>query len=246
MRAALKRSLNALLAQGGLRVVNRHWGPRGSLEACRSLKRAGIRPNLVFDVGAAQGTWTEETLSVFSDAHYVLVDPLPENVDALKSVSKTCRSATVVSAAVGAQKGELDLYVHGDQSSFLKSEFARAIPVQVPVRTCDDIFDEVCRAHPSPQTALLKIDVQGFELEVLRGAEQMLKHCDALLVETSIQRIYEGSALAHDVIAYLGSRGFCIFDVASYAQRPRDHALSQVDFAFVREDLPAMAQGGWA
>lgn len=209
------------------------------------MARSGFQPKVVIDIGAAKGTWTEEVKSVFPSAIFILIDPLPENLAHLHAVAKYCDNARVVPAAVGANTGIVEFFVHGDQSSFLKSEAFAGELIKVPVRTCDDIIDEVWSKSHDTLNALLKIDVQGYEIEVLKGAKRTLENTDALLVEVSVQRIYEGNPLAHEVIAHLGELGFCIFDIVSYVQRPHDRALTQVDILFVRETSPLMGYVGW-
>jgi hypothetical protein len=72
------------------------------------------------------------------------------------------------------------------------------------VRRLDDVLTEPGPARP----CLLKIDVQGYELEVLRGGEETLRSVDEVFVECSFVELYTGQALAGELIAYLCSKGF--------------------------------------
>jgi hypothetical protein len=72
------------------------------------------------------------------------------------------------------------------------------------VRTLNKLLADRELVHP----ALLKIDVQGFELPVLRGAEQTLRSFDQILVEASFAELYEGQALFPDVSHHLEEHGF--------------------------------------
>jgi hypothetical protein len=84
---------------------------------------------------------------------------------------------------------------------------------------------------------LLKLDTQGSELEVLRGAEHtVLPGAVAVLVETSLFQFFNGGPLIADVIEYMSSHGFVIYDVVDLQYRPLDGALSQLDLLFVRRD----------
>lgn len=244
MRAILKNAVNGALARAGLRLINHGWGPRGYLASFQTARASGLLPDLILDVGAARGEWSEQTRSVFPNARYVMIDPLPQNRTALSAVAAKIGNARVYNAALGAETGKLAINTHGDQSSFLKSHDFVGDVRNVDVRTCDDIL-AVETKDGAARRLLIKIDVQGYEIEVLKGAERSLKSTDVLLVEVSIQRIYEGNPLAHEVIAYLGARGFCIYDIASYAQRPRDLALTQIDLVFVRQTSPLMSYVGW-
>jgi hypothetical protein len=106
-----------------------------------------------------------------------------------------------------------------------------------------DSFLGTDRLQP-PQ--LIKADVQGFELEVLRGARRCLESAELLLLEVSYQAIYDGAPLAHDVIAAVGELGFRIYDVCSYVQRRRDQALAQSDLLFARQDSRLFSDRTWS
>jgi hypothetical protein len=79
------------------------------------------------------------------------------------------------------------------------------------------------------------MDIQGSELEALKGADQCLQTAEALLLEVSFRRIYVGAPLAEDVIGYCASKGYRIYDICSYDQRPGDGALFQADLLFMRK-----------
>ena len=81
---------------------------------------------------------------------------------------------------------------------------------------------------------LLKIDVEGAEMDVLRGATEALKHCVAVVTELSVSRKYEGGAELGDVISYLRDQGFSVYDLCSGFDR--DGKLYQLDAIFVRTD----------
>jgi hypothetical protein len=81
---------------------------------------------------------------------------------------------------------------------------------------------------------LLKIDVQGAELSVLRGAEKTLESVDSIFVECSFVELYEGQALANEVIEFLAARGFSIAGVFGPAYDADGRCL-QVDALFSRQ-----------
>jgi hypothetical protein len=85
--------------------------------------------------------------------------------------------------------------------------------------------------------ALLKIDVQGFELEVLRGAGDVLAAFEHVYVEASFEALYEGQALADDVIALMVDTGFTEVGRYNMSIGP-DGALIQADFLFHKNPSP--------
>ena len=240
MRAWIRRSTNALLRPLGLRVVSASWGPRGPLDALRRARAQGVVPRQIVDVGASDGTWTRECLEIFPESQYLLIDPLPANAAALAAMAGP--RVRVWQGALGSAPGTLELHEHGDQSSFLASDsFAARGAERVEVRPLDSFLGGELPEPPD----LIKADVQGFELEVLRGAKRCLESAHLLLLEVSYRRIYRDLPLAHEVIAFAGGAGFRIYDVCTYSGRPSDGELTQSDILFAREGSPLFANERW-
>jgi Methyltransferase FkbM domain len=90
-----------------------------------------------------------------------------------------------------------------------------------------------------------KLDVQGYELEVLAGFEKHLPSCQWLQLELSLLPIAPGGALLHEVLGYLKERGFVMFDVNELIRAPSDGAVWQIDALFCREDSPLRQERIW-
>jgi FkbM family methyltransferase len=236
-----RTAVNAIAALFGVRIVNAGWGPRGVFDTLRRAKSRAFAPALVFDIGASNGQWTRECLSTFPAARYILIDPLECNREPLKTMAAQDNRITVWCGAAGASPGRLQIYEHGDQSSVLASQEFSGPLKSVEVGTVDLLFE----SQGSPAPVLFKADVQGYELEVLRGASRCLQSAEMLVLEVSYRRMYQDSALAHEIIAYVGDRGFRIYDVCSYLQRPADGELVQSDLVFVHESSPLFRYQGW-
>jgi hypothetical protein len=76
--------------------------------------------------------------------------------------------------------------------------------------------------------------VQGFELEVLKGAGEALARCEFVLTETSLISVNRGAPRTDEVIAFMKERGFRLFDVCAFHRR-EDHSLWQMDVLFINE-----------
>lgn len=101
---------------------------------------------------------------------------------------------------------------------------------RVRVRRIDEVLIQKDIFRPS----LLKVDVQGFEAEVLRGAEGILPCIDEALVECSFEPLYDGQTLADRVIRWLDERGLVLRGIYSPSYG-RDGRSLQADFHFLRE-----------
>jgi FkbM family methyltransferase len=233
----LKRLINAMARKAGVRIVNAAWGPAGFVHSLRKMAVHGWAPEQIIDVGAWKGTWTLDCMGVFPAAHYLLIDPLPTNRDALTALAARHPNVRVWHGAAGSKPGHIQIHCHNDQSSALSaniSEWRGTETVTAPMRTLDCFL----AAGEVPPPHLLKLDVQGFELEVLRGADSVLKSLDAALIEVSFQELYEGQPFAHDIVRHMAANGFRVFDICTYSQ-DRATELMQSDLLFVRRDWPA-------
>jgi FkbM family methyltransferase len=141
-------------------------------------------------------------------------------------------------AAAASLNGEiiLNLHEHLDGSSIMKEtdgESANGYPRKVESITLDSLLEKYNKIE-GPY--LIKIDVQGAELEVLKGAEKTLKSTDYILMEISFFRFFKSSPQFCEVIEFMNKRGFVPYDLTGLRYRPFDNALAQVDIAFVKED----------
>jgi hypothetical protein len=85
-----------------------------------------------------------------------------------------------------------------------------------------------------PVPDLVKLDVQGFELEVLRGAPSLFGGTELFVVETSLFAFLPGLPLLGEAIEFMAARGYEVYDLAGRIFRPVDGALAQLDVAFAR------------
>jgi hypothetical protein len=95
-------------------------------------------------------------------------------------------------------------------------------------------LDSLANARRSPD--LVKIDVQGFELEVLRGSEALFGSTELFIVEVNFFRFNKRVPLVSEVVSFMADRGYEVYDVAEILPRPRDGALGQADIAFARRE----------
>jgi FkbM family methyltransferase len=189
----------------------------------------GFSPAVVLDVGAARGDWTISARRIFPSARFVMVEPLPDWRDDLEAI--TGLGIDYVPAAAGAKEATLPLLVPDQPggSSFLSASregdtyFKRS--VNVPVVTLDSLD------IPEGPT-LLKLDVQGYELEVLEGGSRVLEQVEVLVAECSLYPFQTDIPLVHDVVRRVADLGLVVYDVADELRWPSG-ALAQVDLIFV-------------
>lgn len=237
----LKDVLNGIAGRFNVRLVNRNWGPKGYIDSFSQLRRLGFKPNIIFDVGASDGTWSVELANIFPHANYFLFEPLPECQSKLENLVKTRSNFRYFDCALGACDAVIDFNQHAGQSSFFASPQWLGKKTRVSVHPLDELLSK--QSIPWPD--LLKADIQGYELEMLKGAGKCLENCSFLLLELSWLQIYEGGCTAGEVMGYLAERGFHVFDICSYSMRPLDNRLVQSDVLFAHERTGLFKDKRW-
>jgi hypothetical protein len=97
--------------------------------------------------------------------------------------------------------------------------------------TLDTVIQTVCKWD---KVDFLKLDVQGFELEVLNGSSNCLKNCELVLLEASLIPVNKNCPLIIDVMSFMQERDFQLLDFCSQIRR-KDGALWQTDLMFIKK-----------
>jgi FkbM family methyltransferase len=206
------------------------------------LKRQGWNPQTIFDVGASDGAWSKFIVPLFPEARYELFEP---GVDAYERYGRGMQRRLKAhpnfhlhKTALGSAPGKITL--HADEHFVGGTTLAidPAIPgftrYEVPVTTIDDV---VARGQ-APIPNLVKIDVQGGELDILKGAEQTLPHVEVLHLELWLTRGYgPKTPLLVEVALWLRERGFDLRDFADCYRNPEGVRCTQ-DCVFVNRRSP--------
>lgn len=197
----------------------------------------------VVDVGAHTGQFALFALDAFPSARVLCFEPLRDAQHRLRKATRSDNRVKLFGVAAGSVSGERTLHVtrSTDSSSLLPvsdrlpSIFPETEEVRrenVAVVPLDTALCEETLTRPG----LLKIDVQGGELDVLRGASRTLDSIDQVLVECSFTELYLGQPLAGDVVCHLLEHDFEFSGLynPAYDQTDRPKRLVQADLLFSR------------
>ena len=234
-RSRFRRVVSAVGTRAGLSAL-RH-GVVSTLEPQPMLLR--LRPSIVVDVGANRGQFALDVTKAVPRARIVAFEPLANEAAVFRKLFSTFHNVELHQRALGAAPGKAQLHVAGaaDSSSLLRigdlqeklfPGTAEVEVVDVDVETLDHALAEVDLSGAS----LLKIDVQGYELEVLRGGPLSLSQFRWVYVELSFVELYKGQPLAHDGIAFLAAASFVLVDTG-IPSRVEGRTIQQ-DFLFER------------
>ncbi len=212
--------------------------------AMRRLLKQGFRPKTIVDVGAHRGEFARTAFAVWPAAKLLCVEPLPHAADVLRSLPQThCGKLLVFQGLAGPRSlDSVALHAVETASSVLR-EYCASHPT---IRCRMEMLDTIVELAGFPTPDFIKLDVQGYELEVLKGGEQTLRTAQVLLTEVNLLDLHVGVPLLHEVTGWLFERGFVCYDVCGLTRRPLDGALWQVDMLFVHVDSALRRDKRWA
>ena len=156
---------------------------------------------VLVDVGANEGDFTRAVMAVTSIKSIIAVEPQKHCCDKIRQMVASIPTAKVVEAAAGAENGSVQFNRCRDdklssvlepsttiQEKYPSSVFSIAEIYSVPLKRLDDIVPD------NLPVSLLKIDVQGYESAVLKGASRLLTQTRAVLIEVNYQDHYDGES----------------------------------------------------
>lgn len=244
----MKTFINSLLKQIGYRIVKnskfdekicsvKTFENKESLLTLfyNNLKLAGFYPSFVVDIGANTGTWSRELLYHFQDTSIVMIEPQ----ERLKPYFQDLLSDKVfyLASGVSDRNETLKFTIHDrdDSCSFIYSEEeAEKLgyrQVEVQVKTLNSII----RENNFPVPDLIKIDAEGLDLEVIKGATDFYDKTEIFLVEASVcNKTYKNTV--SEVIKLMDNCGFQMYDITDLNRPfPEEPVLWLIEIVFVRK-----------
>jgi len=195
----------------------------------------------IIDAGANQGQFAVAASHFYPYAFIHSFEPLPDVFPILQQNTHSISGISTYNMALGNSTGTLEFYsnAYSHASSALQvSELqknmlpktATSRRIEVPVQRLDDLRNKV----PFNPPVLLKMDVQGFEMEVLKGAINSLGQIDYLLFETSFVQIYDGEPLFDEMHHFVKELGFELIGPVGFLQSEKLQVL-QMDMLYTRK-----------
>lgn len=210
MKKLIRSSANLL----GIDLVRLYKSPSKTLLGLSQMKF-----NSIIDVGSNEGQFASTISQFFPDARIFCFEPLAQPFERLSSWAATQHGRVkCFNMAVGDEEGEIIMHYHKEHSPssslLTATEYCHELYPQtrakqvtnVQLTTLDiALKEEIVRMK---REILLKIDVQGFENRVLRGAKQILKACHACIVEVCLDPLYDNQANFFELFNLLHQEGF--------------------------------------
>ena len=199
--------------------------------------------DVVIDIGANVGQFSQHLREDIGYKKRILsFEPLSSAFTILKSKARYDSYWDVFNIALGdvEENKEINIAGNSDSSSLLsmlpyhlkmapESKFVGKEMVQI--KRLDTIFNDLC--NPS-EKIFMKIDTQGYENRVLIGAENSLKHIDAIQIEMSLVPLYNSELLFHQIYIIMNELGYELISIEPAFLDPKSGQLLQIDGIFSR------------
>jgi FkbM family methyltransferase len=211
-----------------------------SLELLELISNDNSAVKVIYDVGANIGTWTLLAKSFFKDAAIHAFEPLNDHIEKFKTLTGKLTHTTIHPFCLGNEDATTAINVSSfsDSSSLLEATpleyeqfgISKAREETVLVKRAAGLIEQ----NILPMPDIIKLDVQGFELEVLKGMDNYLSQVSYLIVEVSFKEYYHGQPLFLDIANYVAGFNFNIY--AFGHSTPVGRELGQVDVLFKKQN----------
>lgn len=205
-----------------------------------NLKRKGFEPKVILDIGAYVGKWTTMSKEIWPDAKVCMFEPQPDKRSVLDGVMRQFPNVELRPTCLGeVPDTTVRFFLHESGSSTHELlEQPDLKPVELPSTT----LSKAVAGTPFAAPDLIKVDVQGAELSVLRGGLDVLSRAQAVVLEVSVVDSYKGAPLFAEVIRFMDEHGFVASEIGTIWRNCRSESMKEVDIIFIRKDSTLLDQ----
>jgi len=234
----LLHAARRLATDAGWAQICYDLGAPGMLAGLLALRARGVLLQSVIDAGACIGDWTRLLRRVFPDAKVLMIEPQQRPMATLERFCGRELGISFASSLLGPPELKETAFVILDDTAggtgssvFPENSNVPRHVVTLPVTTLDELIQKYSMQPPD----LIKLDVQGYELEVLKGATSALTTAGFVLMEVSLWPYNQGSPLLAEVVGWMDEHGFRAYEIFDISRRG-DGVLVQIDILFIRKN----------
>ena len=200
-----------------------------------SLKIKNFTPTYIFDVGCGHGEWTRKLLRFYPNSKFFLFDADNNNLVKLENLKKRYQNINYKISLLTDNENFYTFYDMGYGSSIFEEQTSH-VRKQKKIKSTT-LKNEIPNDLVNYSNNLLKIDVQGAELKVLEGLDELINNFEVIILEVSIHQYNKEAPLFDQVISYMIKKNFRLYDIFDLKRLGHKRSfLLQFDCIFVRKD----------
>ena len=244
MKKKIKNIVKPLLAKVGYRIQKTNGKP--VLDENRKnqllfnfysiLQRFNFNPKHIVDIGANHGSWTREALKYFPDAYYTLLEPQHWLKKSFDDILDSNPKVQFHAVGAGEKEGSFQFTIvdRDDSCSFRytkeEAEAAGFEQIEIPVVTLNQLLKD--SALPNPD--IIKIDAEGLDIEVLKGASNYFGKTEIFMVEAGVvNKSFDNSFLK--LINFMDENGYRLFEITDLNRPTEPRVLWLVELVFAKK-----------
>lgn len=226
------------------KMLRERWLVPDMFWSLENMKRSGFNPKKIIDIGAYQGEWTNEVIGIFPNASFLMAEAMPGKKDYLDQIVEKYKGKVQYEIGIlGSTAGKEVVFHEMETASSVLEEYHNDGVKKVITYT--NTLDDLASSKNFEDADFIKLDTQGYELEILKGANKIMTNVQVVLMEVSLLDLHKNVPILSDVITFMKERNFVAFDICSMTRRPLDKALWQTDIIFVKENSSLRADKRW-
>ncbi len=205
------------------------------------LKNKGFNPKVIYDIGAHEGNWTQQIRKIYPDSQFILFEANEIHKPALEKTA--CPYFCVL---LGNQEKTVTFYSNGttgdsvflEQTKYFKQSGVDYVEKNMKMIPLSSLISKHRIALPD----FVKMDVQGAEKIIIEGGIDIIKHAEAIVIESKILEYNKGAPSAHEIMVLMDQLGYSLQDIFECHYLPSGE-LNEIDLLFVKKDSKLIKHG---
>ncbi len=204
-------------------------------EIVLSLLKNEINFSNIVDVGCGHGEWYLKSKKIFPDSNYILFDANIENKNKLEQLSKKNTNFFFFICVLSDKIKNVKFFRMGYGSSLYEENTNH--PRLVENLKSSTLSLELEKFNLENDNNLIKLDVQGSELDIINGLGNKLNYFKVIIMEVSVRQYNSGSPLFSDVVSFMDKRNYTLYDICDNKRLGEYNSkLIQLDCVFVKKN----------
>ncbi len=203
-------------------------------------KRNNVNPKTIIDIGANKGQFSEACFQLFDKVKIIAIEP-DANTSKILKKNLSDKNIDIISKVISSRIGTINFQINEDsqvssvlslgkdrKKFFLNSKVKNI--KKLPVSTLDRVINKRVK-----KPILIKIDTQGLEYEIIKGAKNILKITKWVILEVPLKKLYKGQKNFDDLNNIMKKNNFSLTGVLNFHNVPNSDEIMEIDVLYTKK-----------